>query len=162
MKEVANKEQEAWEDALVHDIFSGMREVNEQSSSPQRLMRGQINGIIQNVLLDIPKVSFELKSKLPPEVNRSGTLKDEDARDFTAAAESYVHEELIPSAKNNIDEYISTAQANLTNHDIAKDILGKLDGDMTKLIQEIESREASIEKYNHMLKELKNLENNNG
>lgn len=157
LKEVANKEQEAWEDALVHDIFSGMREVNEQSSSPQRLMRGQINGIIQNVLLDIPKVSFELKSKLPPEVNRSGTLKDEDARDFTAAAESYVHEELIPSAKNNIDEYISTAQANLTNHDIAKDILGKLDGDMTKLIQEIESREASIEKYNHMLKELKKL-----
>lgn len=146
-----------WESDLIKCIFTAMREVNSERPNAERLNRRQINDVIQAVFEKIPKASFELRGDLPAAINKAGMLSGKDALSFVNEVDDYIYEKLTPSLQEDIAHYIQRSESNLTNCDISKEILGQATDEIAKLVEDIENKTSSIEKYKRMQTELSGL-----
>lgn len=154
LKSTARKYKTSWEDDVVRAILSGIREVNQNYPNSERLNRRQINDTIQAVFRKIKIIDFDVKDQLPSEINKSGRLKDYDARRFNESASNYMYQQLKPAIRSDIRKYVESGIASLQNVDVAKGILDSLEQQISNLIHEIENREESIARYKRMQKDL--------
>ena len=154
LKSTARKYKTSWEDDVVRAILAGIREVNQNYPNSERLNRRQINDTIQAVFRKIKIIDFDVKDQLPSEINKSGRLKDYDARRFNESASNYMYQQLKPAIRSDIRKYVESGIASLQNVDVAKGILDSLEQQISNLIHEIENREESIARYKRMQKDL--------
>ena len=102
LKSTARKYKTSWEDDVVRAILAGIREVNQNYPNSERLNRRQINDTIQAVFRKIKIIDFDVKDQLPSEINKSGRLKDYDARRFNESASNYMYQQLKPAIRSDI------------------------------------------------------------
>ncbi|WGE92027.1 dynamin family protein [Actinobacillus genomosp. 1] len=157
LKKAARNHRTEWEDTVVSNIFSGIRDVNRNYPNCERLKRTQVNNTVQAIFRQIKVATFTINDSLPESLNKSGTLKDNDARQFNEDASSYMYKNFIPLINSDIEQYTSSNIENLKNFDLSNGILNSLEKQISQLIYEIENKEEFIERYKRMNKDLSNL-----
>lgn len=112
--------------------------------------------VLNNVLVQIPEVSFQIEDDLPSDLKKSSRLKGSEAESYLSNAQEYVWS-LQTTVKRDIDEYMKTLITNLKQIDLAKELSSGLSEDLQKLVNEIQNKQASLYLYQSMKNELEVL-----
>ncbi|MDA3054283.1 MULTISPECIES: dynamin family protein [unclassified Campylobacter] len=117
--------------------------------------------IIKLAIINIvKKVEFPTieKEELPKNLRKSGELTGYSADRFLEEARDFVYD-LQSSAKEKIKNAIGALTRDLKSQNIGKNIFAKYDEDINELKSNIENTKRSIEKFNQIIMELKNVDN---
>ncbi|MBP3207312.1 MAG: dynamin family protein, partial [Campylobacter sp.] len=108
----------------------------------------------------VKKVKFPTieKEELPKNLRKSGELTGYSADRFLEEARDFVYD-LQSSAKEKIRNAMGALTRDLKSQNIGKNIFAKYDEDINELKSNIENTKRSIEKFNQIIMELKNVDN---
>ncbi|MDH2997396.1 hypothetical protein A1D22_00225 [Pasteurellaceae bacterium LFhippo2] len=147
----ASEYNEEWRKELLNNLARGIHKIN---SNGENLRVRQIHNTINSTLLSIPVPEFELILELPESLQRTGTLKDAEARVFSDNASRYLHEKLIVDIKQRVEEYANNVGTELKSIDLSKKVTSNFENEIKRLIDEINCSSEAIESYKNTIKEL--------
>ncbi len=138
---------EEWDDTLNRQIFSGLKECNNDGA---RLDRKNTNRIIRGVLHKLPRKKFKVNNTIPKNIRVNRKLSGYEAEEFVENASDYMDNCLINGVEKDIINYVTNTVKTLNTIDLATQINKKIAEDIEKLINDIDNKEMSIKRYKYI------------
>lgn len=143
-----------WRKAIYNSVVGALREALGDAELDITLIARSIKA----VLARIPEYEFKLEGQLPQNLRKSGQLRGGEAESYINEAENYVSE-LKHTIREEISSYIHNMVSSLKNVKLSKDLTAHLEQSLSKLLSEIENKEASLFRYQKIRGELEALQN---
>lgn len=138
-----------WKKTLYKSIVSALRTQADDNILDATLISKTIRAILNSV--KYPDICYD--GVFPKKLKKSGTLKDHDAEHFIDEAGDYVSS-LKSRVKTDIKSYVNSLVDVLKGQNIGESIFVKYTKEIEKLESDIENKELSLDRYNHILKQL--------
>lgn len=112
--------------------------------------------IIKSIINSVPEPDIDYSDALPSDLHKSGKLTEYAAERFIDDATEFVSD-FSSEVEEDIKELCSKLETNLKKIKIADEIFKGYEAELSKLEAELKNKKLSLDKYNKMLKDLKNI-----
>lgn len=150
---IAEEYSRVWRKEIYKQVVAALR----QAIGDEELDITMIARAVKNVLARIPEATYRLTDDMPSSLKKSGQLKGREAEDYISEADNYMSN-LHHTIRNDISRYMNHLLRGLQEIDLSKELTANLENDLKKLLDDIENKEASLFRYQSMLKELKGIQ----
>lgn len=154
----ARNHKKEWGKVTVKAIVKAIREVNSRYPESEGLERRQVNETAQMMVRKIKSADFEVNGTLPSSINKSGRLREYEARAFHEEASNYMFNEFKPSIRQDIKSYVNENLTRLEDYDMDEAMLSSLEKQIAQMVHDIENKEESIARYQRMQSDLAQLQ----
>jgi len=140
-----------WRKEIIYkELVSTLRREVGDANLDVKLISKTIKGLLESVVFS--DISYE--ENFPKSLKKSGTLKESEAEDFINEAYNYVSD-LKLQVKKDIQNYISSLIGTLRQENIGENIFSKYTKEIEQLENDIENKELTLDRLNHILKQLR-------
>lgn len=136
-------------EVIFKEIVSTLRNEVGDEKLDKKIIAKTIRNVLNRIIY--PEISYD--GNFPKALKKSGTLKESQAEQFIDEAYNYISN-LKLRVKKDIQNYINSLIEILTQENIGKNIFARYIKDLEQLKNDIENKELSLARLNHLLKQL--------
>lgn len=149
LEKISKQFQIKWRKSLFGDTVSKLREIMGDENLDTNLIRR----VIRNAIATVPEVTLNTNRPLPQELRRSGTLSGSTADAFIGAANNFFND-LVRTLNDEIKSFSREFERKLKSNPLAEDLTKNIEDELATLMDAIENRELSLERYTRIKDEL--------
>lgn len=140
-----------WKNNLYKSLLSSARGVVDDDMLDPVIISRTIRGTLNSV--KYPDINYT--NSFPRELQKSGTLKGDEAEKFLSAAIEFVRN-LKSRVRSDVKFSIDALIGSFKSQDMANIIFVKYDEEINSIVNDIENKEQALDRYKFMLRDIKN------
>lgn len=140
-----------WKNNLYKSLLSSARGVVDDDMLDPVIISRTIRGTLNSV--KYPDINYT--NSFPRELQKSGTLKGDEAEKFLSAAIEFARN-LKSRVRSDVKFSIDALIGSFKSQDMANIIFVKYDEEINSIVNDIENKEQALDRYKFMLRDIKN------